>query len=95
MGGAPRIDLEEERSTPAVLLAAGRLYLAHTWLFLILAAAVVAPWDLAVLALTGHGPLGHTRSLFTYWLAVSLLRSTFVGPLISALHIHAGESAPA
>ena len=84
-----RIDLDRECSTPAILVAAGRLYLTYPWLFLILAAAVVAPWDLTVLAVTGHGPLGHTRSIFTYWLAVSLLRSTFVGPPISALHIHA------
>lgn len=89
MGGVRAIDLGRERSIAGILVSAGRLYRAHPWLFLTLATAVVAPWDLGVLALTGHGPLGHTRALFTYWLAVSLLSSTFVGPLISALHIHA------
>jgi hypothetical protein len=77
------------RSVRGVLGGAAWLYAAYPWLFLILALAVMAPCDLGVLATTGYGPLSHAHRGFGTWLFLTLLRSLLIGPLISALHIHA------
>jgi hypothetical protein len=84
------IDLDQPRSIVDILGAALDLYRRHPWLFAILALGVIAPYDLAVLALTGSGPLqtgshGNTQG----FLLLMLLNLSLVGPLISALHVHA------
>jgi hypothetical protein len=89
-----RIDLQVRRSVWAILAAALSLYRRYPFLFLLLALAVVAPYDLALFSITGYGPLarlaGHNTD--AYWLNL-LLRATLVGPLVSALHIHAVKAA--
>jgi hypothetical protein len=82
-------DLERSRSLGEILKGAAVLYRRFPWLFAVLAFGVILPWQLAVLAVTGYGPLhrGH-EALLTSFL-VEALRNNLIGPLISALHIYA------
>jgi hypothetical protein len=83
------IDLGAPRTVRQILAATGGLYRWYPVLFATLAVAVIAPYDLATLAITGHGPLRHGgESLGTYWL-LWLLTMFLITPLISALHVHA------
>jgi hypothetical protein len=83
------IHLEQPRSLGEILAATARLYQSYPLLFVILALAVMAPYELAVLAITGYGPLRHSHeSVGTSWLLL-LLRTSLITPLISALHMHA------
>jgi hypothetical protein len=67
-----------------------RLYSDYPWLFWTLALAVMAPWDLARLAITGVGPFGHAHHEgFLERESLQLLGATLVVALISALHVHA------
>lgn len=84
-----RIHLEQPRSVGEILAATARLYQSYPLLFAILALAVMAPYELAVLAITGYGPLRHSHeSVGISWLLL-LLRTSLITPLISALHMHA------
>lgn len=84
------IDLDRSRSIGDILGGALGLYRRYPWLFAILALGVIAPYDLAVLAVTGSGPLetGSQQNTEGY-LLLMLLNLSLVGPLISALHVHA------
>jgi hypothetical protein len=83
------IELSVPRSLGGILRAAGQLYGRYPWLFLTLALAVVAPWDLAVLAITGFGPLHNGGEGVGASALNGLLRISLLSPLISALHVHA------
>jgi hypothetical protein len=83
------ISLATPRSARGIVAATGRLYYSYPLLFMALAVIVMAPYELAVLAVTGYGPLRHGHeSVGTYWVLV-LLRTSLITPLISALHMHA------
>ncbi len=83
------MDLDLQRSVRGVLAATLRLYRRFPLLFAILALAVMAPYELAVLTITGYGPLRHSHeSAGISWLLL-LLRTSLITPLISALHVHA------
>jgi hypothetical protein len=87
----PRIavDLEQPRSFGGILAATAHVYRSYPLLFAILALGVIAPYRLAVLAITAHGPLWHGHeSTQSSWLLL-LLSTSLVTPFISALHIHA------
>jgi hypothetical protein len=84
------IDLKRERSVGEILGAAVSLYARYPLLFATLAVGVIAPYELARLAFTGDGPLrsggsGNAGALFLF----PLIYYVLVGPLISALHVHA------
>lgn len=82
------IDLSQPRSVTQILRSSLSIYGRYPLLFLILALAVVAPFYLAILVITGHGPLrpfGAGPIIRLY----ELLTFTFLSPLISALHVHA------
>lgn len=65
------------------------LYRRYPLLFLVLAAGVIVPYELIVLAVTGTGPFSQ-RSLSTgASLLLTLIDWVLIGPLISALHVHA------
>lgn len=89
MDDVQSIDLQQERPISAIFAATLKLYRLYPLLFALLALAVMAPFDLAVLALAGYGPLrdGH-ESFAVVWLLI-LLRGSLITPLISALHMHA------
>jgi hypothetical protein len=84
------IDLQEQRSVRRILLATVALYRRYPVLFAVLALAVVAPYELAVLGITGYGPLVKLagRHAGVFWLLL-LLRTSLVNPLVAALHMHA------
>ncbi len=88
MGNAEQIDLTVARSIGEILGATARIYGAYPALFAALALAVMAPFDLAVLAITGHGPLSSHQDA-KYSLLSLLIRSSLITPLISALHMRA------
>jgi len=86
---ASLIDLDRERSIGEILRATLVLYRAFPLLFLILAAAVIVPYDLGVLAATGHGPFGRAHNSFVVRQLLSVLGFSLISPLVSALHVHA------
>ncbi len=84
------IDLTRNRSATEIVRSTLSLYSDYPWLFLILALVVMAPWDLAKLAVTGIGPLGNGGHVgFLEWESLDLLDLLLVSPLISAMHVHA------
>jgi hypothetical protein len=90
MGSTPTIDLDRIRSVRDILRSTLQLYSEYPWLFWTLALVVMAPWDLAKLAITGVGPLGHGgREGFLERESLELLGATLIVALISALHVHA------
>jgi hypothetical protein len=82
--------IERPRSVAEIIGEALEIYQRYPLLFMALALGVIAPYELAVLAATGSSSLASGRHGSA---GVSLLLSLFdfalVGPLISALHIHA------
>jgi hypothetical protein len=83
-------DIERERSVGEILSAALAMYRRYPLLFASLAVGVIAPYELAKLALTGAGPLGGGGSGDAGAIVLfELLYYVLVGPLISALHVHA------
>jgi hypothetical protein len=73
------------RSVWELLGATFDLYRRYPWLFLVLAAGVIVPYQLVVLAATGSGAGVGALLAFLDW--------TLVGPLVSALHVHAVDEA--
>jgi hypothetical protein len=89
MDSMPTIELGRPRSVADILGSALDLYQGFPWLFLILALGVVLPYDLIRLAVTGHGWLASGHEGVGASVAFGVLDFALVGPLISALHIHA------
>jgi hypothetical protein len=83
-----RSEIESVRGAWEVIGLTLRLYRRYPLLFLTLAAGVVAPYELIVLAVSGHGPL--SRHLGTNAaIVLPILDALFVTALVSALHMHA------
>jgi hypothetical protein len=85
----PRVDLTRSRSAWEIVRSTLRLYSQYPWLFFVLAALVVAPWELLRLIITGYGPLGHFRESFLEKRSLELIDLSIVTPLISVMHIQA------
>jgi hypothetical protein len=86
---APR-EFERPRSVAEIIGEALDIYQRYPLLFLVLALMVIAPYELVVLAITGHGPLadpGKHAVAQSYLLL--LIETAVVTPLVSALHVHA------
>jgi hypothetical protein len=83
------IEIERERSAPELVSTTFSVYQRFPVLFLILAAGVVVPYELIVLAVTGAGPLSLREVSGTTSLTLSVIDVFVIGPLISALHVHA------
>jgi|ERR1035437_176471 hypothetical protein len=83
-------EIERPRSVAQIIGEALDVYQHFPLLFLTLALGVIAPYELVVLAATGEGPLAssaHQNLGVTYLLL--LVGTALIGPLISALHMHA------
>jgi hypothetical protein len=80
-------DIKREHSVASIIAQALDLYQSYPLLFATLALAVVVPYEVAVLALTGTTTLSGAKG--SAGILLSLLDYVLVGPLISALHIHA------
>lgn len=90
MEASSAIDLGRERSALEILRTALAVYVRYPLLFAVLAIGVIAPYELARLAVTGVGPLGSaTTGQEGTFLLFELVYYVLVGPLISALHVHA------
>jgi hypothetical protein len=72
-----------------IAVAALGLYGRYPLLFALLALAVVAPYELLVLAVTGSAPLGQQRASPGTSVILIVLGVALVGPLVSALYVQA------
>lgn len=77
------------RSAPRLVGETFQLYRRYPLLFLILAAGVVVPYRLVVLAATGAGPYTESGLATGTSLLLTLLAWVVIDPLVSALHVHA------
>jgi hypothetical protein len=83
------VELDRERSVVEIVRAALGLYRRYPLLFLVLAGAVMIPYGLVVLAVTGYPPLSRAREDFPTSMLLFVLSFSLITPLISALHVHA------
>lgn len=77
------------RSVPGLIAEAFGLYRRYPGLFLALAAGVIVPYHLIVLAATGADPFNRGSLGFGISLLLTLIDWVLVSPLVSALHVHA------
>jgi hypothetical protein len=89
MDGQADLELERPRGVGELLGTTFDLYWRYPLLFLTLAAAVLVPYELIVLAATGTGPLDRGSLGFAVSTSLDLLDLALVTSLISALHVHA------
>jgi hypothetical protein len=82
--------IERPRSVSQIIGEALDIYQGYPIIFLTLALAVIAPYELIVLAATGAGPLASSahEPVVRFYLLL-LIDSAVVTPLVSVLHIHA------
>jgi len=83
----------EPRSARQLVRAAFELYQRYPLLFLVLAAGVIVPYEVIVLAVTGAGPFAHGSLSFGASSLLTLIGLALIGPLVSALHVHAVSEA--
>ncbi len=81
------------RSAHRLVRAAFELYRRYPLLFLVLAAGVIVPYEVIVLAATGAGPFAHGSLSFGASSLLTLIGLGLIGPLVSALHVHAVSEA--
>jgi hypothetical protein len=75
---------------PGSLIArAFEVYRRYPVLFLVLASGVIVPYQLILLAVTGTGPFSRMEAGLGMPYLVGLLDWVLIGPLVSALHVHA------
>jgi hypothetical protein len=84
-----QIDIDEPLSVTEIVRAALRAFGRYPALFALLALAVVAPYELVVLAVTGAAPLGEPNVSAATWLTLTLVDFALIGPLVSALYVQA------
>lgn len=77
------------RSAWQLVRGAFNLYRRFPLLFFALASGVVVPYQVVVLASTGAGPFAQGSLGFGVESLLTLIEWVLIGPLISALHIHA------
>lgn len=77
------------RSAPRLLVGTFELYRRYPWLFLVLAASVIVPYELIALAATGTGAFSRADASLGGQLFLELADWALITPLISALHVHA------
>lgn len=77
------------RSAPRLLAGTVELYRRYPSLFLVLAAGVIVPYELIVLAVTGTGAFSRANASFGTQLLLELADLALIGPLVSSLHVHA------
>jgi hypothetical protein len=77
------------RSSHQLVRAAFGLYRRYPGLFFILASGVIVPYEVIVLLTTSTGPLAHGSLNFGVGSLLLLIEVALIGPLVSALHVHA------
>jgi hypothetical protein len=81
--------LSVTRSSHQLVHAAFGLYRRYPRLFFILASGVIVPYEVIVLATTDTGPFARGSLSFGVGSLLMLIELALIGPLISALHVHA------
>lgn len=81
--------MSRPRTASRLLVGTVELYRRYPWLFLVLAAAVIVPYELIVLAITGTGAFSRSNLSFGTEQLLTLVDLVLVTPLVSALHVHA------
>lgn len=89
VGGASKVDLGRPKSVGEVIADALRCYAAYPVLFAALTLAVVVPYAVIVRVVEQSNLIGSDRHGALAALVLLLIDVLLVGPLISALHIHA------
>ncbi len=92
-------DLDRPRTTPEIVTTAVSLYARHPLMIVVLSLAVVAPYQLIVLAVTGSSPAAQQHVKASTVLILLLVDFALIGPLVSALLVQvlvpvAGGEAP-
>jgi hypothetical protein len=87
--GSFELRLDHTRSVRSVLATALRCYLSRTAFFTTITATVVVPWALVIWLVTGRGLLDQRSGTSGAALLSLGIASLIVGPLVSALHVHA------
>jgi hypothetical protein len=82
-----RLVASQPRSVGALFAATVAVYRRYPLLFPTLAAAVIVPYHLVVLAATGHDPGAEPRHTIASYLA-PFVEVVLISPLVSALHVH-------
>jgi hypothetical protein len=77
------------RSARGLIADTLRLYWRYPLLFLALAASVIVPYQLIVLAATGTGPLSRSDLSLPVSMSLSITDLALAGSLVSAMHVHA------
>jgi hypothetical protein len=77
------------RSAWQLVKAAFGMYRRYPLLFFVLATGVIVPYQVIVLVATGAGPLAQASLGISVGLPLTLIDWVLIGPLISALHVHA------
>lgn len=89
MGGGTTLEVERPRSIWELVTTAFSLYRRVPVLFLVLAAIVVVPYEVIVLAISHKGPLALGQMAFVPRQLTLVIDSFLITPLISALHVQA------
>jgi hypothetical protein len=89
MAGGTDLALDHPCGAPRLIGKTVGLYRRFPLLFLILAGTVVIPYELIGLLATGEGPFGGRNDGFVVTQILSLAEVGVLGPLVSALHVHA------
>jgi hypothetical protein len=87
MDGQPILEIERPRSATELIGATFSLYRRYPWLFLVLAAVVIVPYELLDAIPTFGLVHGVAKGLLGF--AVGIADIALVLPLISALHVYA------
>jgi hypothetical protein len=82
-------EIERPRSASELVGLTFDIYRRFPVLFFVLAATVVVPYQLIVLAVTGNGPSTGGKVSVGARLILTATALFLVGPLVSALHVHA------
>ena len=81
------------RPVLGLVAATFRFYRRYPLLLFVLAGAVIVPYEVIVLLVTGEGPFGGGSPRFADQIPLTVIEWTLIGPLISALHVHAFTAA--
>jgi hypothetical protein len=88
-----RLKVKNEDTTPRpahqLVVEAFGLYRRYPLIFPVLAAGVVVPYQVVVLVTTGTGPFARSSLDVRLGLLLTLIEWVLIGPLVSALHVHA------
>ncbi len=82
-------ELTTPRTVGAIVQSALRLYAGYPLLLLVLAVAVVVPYELIVLAATNTAPLAEQGTRASTALTLTLIDFALIGPLVSAFYVRA------